>query len=275
MGPPELFGPTPPEEQPAYGPDPIQAKAVVLVLGPGMARGFAHVGVFRALKEARIPIAAVYGAEMGAWAGALYGFSSTLNEFEWMIMRFKEDVFLDRGGFLGKFSDKVSTGGKLQDELDRVLGRKDLDAARVPVKIGLMAAETRATILAEKGEAAPAVRAALADPRLFTPGEWNGVASVAATPVKPYWVMEAKNAALGPVIAVAVAPDAELGAGAAELQYADLVIRPDLKSIGPMDFQKRTDAAFRGKGAILKEMPEIRRLVGLPPRPQGEAQPNR
>ena len=44
----------------------IAGRAIGLVMGAGGARGFAHVGVLRALKEARIPIDMVGGTSMGA-----------------------------------------------------------------------------------------------------------------------------------------------------------------------------------------------------------------
>lgn len=43
-----------------------------LVLGGGGARGFAHVGIIKALEEAGIPIDMVGGTSMGAFIGALY-----------------------------------------------------------------------------------------------------------------------------------------------------------------------------------------------------------
>ena len=51
-------------------------RPIVLVLGPGMARGFAFAGVLRALNEAKIPIGAVIGTEMGALVSALYADSN-------------------------------------------------------------------------------------------------------------------------------------------------------------------------------------------------------
>ena len=47
-------------------------KKVVLALGAGGARGLAHIGVIRALKEAEIPIDAIAGISFGAIIGALY-----------------------------------------------------------------------------------------------------------------------------------------------------------------------------------------------------------
>ena len=45
---------------------------IILVLGGGGARGFAHVGVLKALREANVPIDMVVGTSMGALIGSLY-----------------------------------------------------------------------------------------------------------------------------------------------------------------------------------------------------------
>jgi predicted acylesterase/phospholipase RssA len=49
----------------------LAGAAVGLVLGGGGARGFAHLGVVRALEEANVPIDAVGGTSVGALMGAL------------------------------------------------------------------------------------------------------------------------------------------------------------------------------------------------------------
>ena len=48
----------------------LMGEAVGLVLGGGGARGFAHIGVIRALREAQIPIDLIGGCSMGAIVGA-------------------------------------------------------------------------------------------------------------------------------------------------------------------------------------------------------------
>jgi predicted acylesterase/phospholipase RssA len=50
----------------------LDGTAVGLVLGGGGARGFAHIGVFRALEEAGIPVDRIGGASMGGIIGMLY-----------------------------------------------------------------------------------------------------------------------------------------------------------------------------------------------------------
>jgi predicted acylesterase/phospholipase RssA/CRP-like cAMP-binding protein len=50
----------------------LSGRAVGLVLGGGGARGFAHIGVIRALREAGVPIDAIGGTSMGAVIAAQY-----------------------------------------------------------------------------------------------------------------------------------------------------------------------------------------------------------
>eukprot|EP00794_Sanderia_malayensis_P015962 gene15962-17568_t len=50
----------------------LTGTSVGLVLGGGGARGFAHVGIIKALEEAGIPIDMVGGTSMGSFIGALY-----------------------------------------------------------------------------------------------------------------------------------------------------------------------------------------------------------
>jgi predicted acylesterase/phospholipase RssA/CRP-like cAMP-binding protein len=58
----------------------LAGRAVGVVLGGGGARGFAHIGVLRALEEARIPIDRLGGASMGAVIAAQYASGMALSD---------------------------------------------------------------------------------------------------------------------------------------------------------------------------------------------------
>ena len=58
----------------------LTGTAVGLVLGGGGARGFAHLGVLRALAEARIPVDLIGGNSMGALIGAQLACGHTLDQ---------------------------------------------------------------------------------------------------------------------------------------------------------------------------------------------------
>ncbi len=82
----------------------LSGRAVGLVLGGGGARGFAHIGLIRALAEVGIPIDLVGGTSMGAFIGGQYAMGRSLDE----IVRASRRVFLDikphRGFTLPVFS---------------------------------------------------------------------------------------------------------------------------------------------------------------------------
>jgi len=268
MGPPETYGPLVPPAPPSYGPEPVQVHPVVLVLGPGLARGFTYIGVFRALKDAKIPVGAILSTEMGSLVGTLYALSSSVNQFEWGLQKFKEDIFVEKGGFLLKSKEGPSEGKKFEAQLRQVFEKKDLSQAKIPIKVGIQSQDTGIVMVLDKGNTAQAVRAALAAPRIFTAGSWldsrGEIKAVSAGATRPFLINEAKSLGIGPVIVVDVLSEAESAIALDELKTADLIIRPDVTGISYMDFQKKTDAAFRGKNAIIQHMTEIRRLVGLP-----------
>lgn len=262
MGPPETeIGPVPlasPEPVPAYGPEPIQIRPLVLVFGPGMARGFAYAGILRALSESKVPVGAVVGTEIGALMGAIYAQETNINHFDWALLKFNEEVFLS--------GQRLIPSGKLDSELGRVFGDRDVVSSKIPVRIAIQPKSAGSPLLVEKGPVREAVRAALAAPGLFSPAEWNGAEAISAGKSRPFPIAEARALGIGPVIVVDVLGERETRS-IRELEEADLVIRPDMKGIGPMDFKKRTEAAYRGKRSVVDHLKEIRHWAGMP---QGE-----
>jgi NTE family protein len=277
----ELYGPPlpPAADMPTqvYGPEPILFKPVVLVLGPGLARGYAYVGALRALSEAKIPIAAILGTEMGALVGSLYAMDPKINRFEWAMLKFREGAFENRGGLLPEMFQRSARAKRLEEGLAGAFDHRDLSQTKLPLKIAIQLKDGGAEVL-DRGPAAEAVRAAIADPELFGPVPWNGAEALSAAHSKPLLITEARALNLGPVVVIDAMDDQEERrlVSTDTLHDADLVIRPDLTGIGPLDFQKRTDAAFRGKSAVNSQIAEIRHLVGMPAEadaPQGGPHP--
>jgi NTE family protein len=270
-GPPEPFGP--PEPPAAAPPAPVtevpapqsnRPRALVLVLGPGQARAFAHVGAIRALHDAKIPVGAIFGTEMGALIGGVYASTGKINLFELAMQRFKDDVIAPHGGLLSSLFQKSAQGRKLDAELEKTFGKKDVSQSVIPFRAAFTEPDSGKVVVPDKGNEARVIRAALADPAVFDSAKWDGESVVSAGATRPYLVAEARALNMGPVVVIdAMDPvDAARFAGSGEQKDADLVIRPDLAGIGSADFKKRTDAAFRGKTAVNKQLDMIRQLVG-------------
>jgi len=244
------YGPMPGPVPTDYVPQPAKKRPLLLVLGPGMARGFAYVGVIRALTEAKIPVGAIFGTEMGGFIGALYGMSANSNYFEWAWMRFKPELF---SGNKKSLLSRVWPGSKksgdtqaLEQETRRVFAGKDLKDAKIPVWVAFQPAEAQAALVTDKGNAAQVVLDALNQP---------------ATPTRPFLVKEAQGYGIGPVVVVDVFQGSE-DQVVQELAGSDLVIVPDMTGIGFEDFDKRNESAFRGKRAAQEQLDRIRELTG-------------
>lgn len=140
---------------------------VALALGGGVARGWAHIGVLRALDEADIPISMIAGTSIGAVVGGCYlaGKLDELEEFARSITRRNIlryiDFTLGKSGFIA--------GNRLAERLDHELGDiriEDLHKRFVAVATEI---DTGHEVWLENGLLAPAIRASYALPGVFQP----------------------------------------------------------------------------------------------------------
>lgn len=268
-GPPLPYGPLPGEPVSAMGPEPVSVHPIVLVLGPGAARGYAYAGVLRALSDAKIPVAAIVGSDTGALIGALYGLTPSINGFEWKLQQLKGDLFENKASGLGSLFKRGNPRARVSSRLKELFAGKDLRDSRVPLKV-----LTSLAALQDSGDAANTVSETLVVP----PARMEG----ALTSPKAFPVAEAKALGLGPVVVVDVLDRLEEPRGQAgeseqalrdafrlsasqsvsELSQADLVIRPDLSKIRFSDFERRSDAVYEGKTAAQGVLKELRDLTG-------------
>jgi NTE family protein len=68
----------------------VFAPKVGLILGPGSARAYAHVGVVQELAKAKLPITHVVGLEMGALVGAIFASKAQPFDVEWQMFKLKD-----------------------------------------------------------------------------------------------------------------------------------------------------------------------------------------
>jgi NTE family protein len=226
----------------------------VLVLGPGLAQGFADVGVLRALHENHVPVVAILGAETGALVGGLYANAQSINRFEFRLLHFKEDLFTQPTGLLSSFSGNRAE--KYKSELSRAFEAKDLTDLKIPLWVAIRPAGSNAPMLVQKGNAVAAIAAATANPAVFPPVLWENSETRSAPHSLSALVQEARSLNRGVVVVVSVDGETPADSG-------DVFVSPNLAGIGPSDFSKMTEAAFRGKTATDEKIAQIKHLVGL------------
>ena len=137
-----------------------------LALGSGSARGWAHIGVIRALQQAGIQPDLVCGASIGAVVGAAYA----LGELD----RFEHWARGLTGRTMFSFMDFKLAGGMLKGEKLIAFWRRnfaDFDIESSPMLFGAVATDLHsgAEVWLRHGSIADAVRASIALPGLFTP----------------------------------------------------------------------------------------------------------
>jgi NTE family protein len=108
-----------------------KAHKIALVLGGGGLKGFAHIGVFRALKELGIEPTVVAGTSIGALIGAAYARGMTLSEMTDRARGLKRrDLFrLNRMGMLleRQHSPAIYLEEPLREVVKAVAGEKRFD----------------------------------------------------------------------------------------------------------------------------------------------------
>jgi NTE family protein len=156
------------------GPHPEDRLSIGLVLGGGAARGFAHIGVLRALMAHGIRPDVITGTSIGAVVAGLFA-AGELDAFEdWCRQLTRRRVlgYLDlRFGGSGLIS-----GGRLARKLEEALGERSF--ADLPVRLAAIATEigTGHEIWLTRGRLAEAMAASYALPGIFPPkligGRW-------------------------------------------------------------------------------------------------------
>lgn len=170
-----------------------------LALGSGSARGWAHIGVIRALQEAGIAPDILCGCSIGALVGAAYA-DGDLDDLEkWVTGLTWQDVvgLLDVG-----FTGGLIKGERLIAFFEKHFVDKDFSALSLPFACVATDLASGREIWLKEGSVAAAVRASIALPGLFAPVERDGRLLVDGGLVNPVPVSLCR--ALGAEIVIAV-----------------------------------------------------------------------
>jgi NTE family protein len=262
-----------------------------IVLGSGSARGWAHIGVLRALDEAGIKPDIVCGSSIGALVGAVYADDGLEALEEWVagltwrtVLNFFDISF--NGGFI--------KGAKLTRFLEENFLEKKID--ELPRDYAAVATDFQSgrEIWLREGRVAEAVRASIALPGLFTPVEREGRLLVDGGLVNPVPVSLCRALGADFVIAVDLSSaivgryvkklddekrDKELPnmmevvAGSINIMQvhisrsrlagepADVMITPRLGRLGMLDYHRGSEAIAEGAETAAAMIPHIRRLI--------------
>lgn len=248
---------------------------VGLALAGGFARGIAHIGVLRVLREAGIPIDCVAGTSVGALIGTAYCAGTSLEDMEAIG---RTTSFADFGRWTPSWLG-LATNQRMEKYLERLTGAKTFEELKTPLAISTSDINEGLTVYYTRGSLVQPLRASCAYPALFVPIQYDGRTLVDGFLTAP--VPVEGTLLLGADVVIAVYLDSgsdttprtaaevisrsfniiQRHAEVAWRQQADLIIEPDVREFAWDDFSKTPELVNAGEVATMKLLPEIRALV--------------
>jgi len=250
---------------------------VALVLGAGAARGFAHIGVIKALEAQGIRPDIIVGSSAGSVIAALYASGASGNDLNRIALNLDEATIADWGlPFAGRFGGLIK-GDALQAMVNREVQNKTIEQMRIPLGIVATELQSGKGILFRTGNTGLAVRASCSVPGVFQPAVISGKEYVDGGLVAPVPVSYAKQMGATLVIAVNISSEPvhqdatgtfgilqqtisimQRSINQYELKGADIVITPHLKQMSSGDFKSRNSAILAGEIAAQEQMSLIK-----------------
>ena len=173
---------------------------VALVLGSGGRRGFAHIGVLKALTEGGIRPDLIIGSSVGAVVGSLYAGGMSAVEIEKLAYSLNSLEFFE---FKTLFR-KRATGRAVQDFVNRHIQGRPIEELPVALSIAATRVRDSALVLFNRGDTGWAVRASAASPDEFEPVRISGETYVDGDVASPVPIHAARRMGARVVIAVDV-----------------------------------------------------------------------
>ncbi|MGN6564935.1 MAG: patatin-like phospholipase family protein [Thermomicrobiales bacterium] len=271
----------------------IKKVRIGVALSSGGARGFAHVGVLKALLEAGLDVVQVAGSSMGSIMAAGYAIRGDIAELEQRVLAFRARDHTRRGL-------PIMNPARITAFLDDILGGAVFTDCAVPLAIVATDLERRTTTTLTDGPVALATFASMAMPFVHRPVPWEGrlLAEGSLSCVLP--LRQARATGVDLVIGSLVSKERPrlngLMAGVAQSagrairgwqrSYVDffrarpgqqdapgergddngappaVIVTPRLDRIGQFDFRKMREAIAAGEEAVAAKLGEITAVLG-------------
>jgi NTE family protein len=233
----------------AIAPLKVQRPVLGLVLGAGGARGFAHVGVIKALEAAGLEADVVVGTSSGALVASFYAGGMNAQTLETMALALEDRDIFD---FTLLGPGRIE-GARLQDFVNRTLNGRLIEALGKPFAAVATERVSGRMAVFNRGNTGIAVRASASVPTVFWPVTINGQSYVDGGVASRVPAALAREMGADVVIAVDISRQPAVDAAA-----ADVVIRPQTMRSRLNDFQHRQANIAAGEEATRAAIEQIR-----------------
>ncbi|MDP5238115.1 patatin-like phospholipase family protein [Uliginosibacterium sp. 31-16] len=278
-----FFSGSKPEPEPVK-PVPVLVQPVVqkprpkiaLALGGGAARGFAHIGVIKALETNGIVPDIIVGTSAGSVVGALYAAGNDAFALQKQAFQLDESALTDWAIFERGFVK----GEALEKFINQQVAGKPIEGLKRKFAVVATDLADGQPAVFTAGNVGTAVRASSSIPAVFSPVLIRGREYVDGGLTSPIPVRAARQLGADIVIAVDISgrPSGKRNQGsvdlmldtiaimgttigAFELRDADIVIHPDTNGLPAANFQQRHEAILRGEQAGFAAIPKIKEKI--------------
>lgn len=255
---------------------PRKPAQIAVVLGAGVSKGFAHIGVLKVLESHKIPIHMIVGTSAGSFVGSLYAYGFNPYELQTIAFAIQKDDVVDYiipdNGFI--------KGEKLENFVNNKLKYTPIDKFKIPFYSVATNIQTGEEMVFGRGNAGKAVRASCSIPGIFKPVNIGDKYYVDGGVVNPLAADVARRYGADVVIAVDISSNVATAAptgtvetimkaidimyskmAAIQFKNADVVIKPKVGHIGSSDFTRRHEAIMEGERAAVEAMPAINQII--------------
>jgi NTE family protein len=252
---------------------------IALVLGGGSAKGFAHVGVLRALEKEKIPLHMIVGTSVGSLIGGIYASNPDSFQLEWAAFKINRSDILDFSVVSSKMGPVQGT--KLEAFVEQNAKVKLVEATKIPFYPVATDLNTGETVTLEKGPLAKAIHASSAIPGIFVPVVFGNRTLVDGGVTSNIACEVARSKGADVIIAVNLQKDVRdtninsvidviaqsiaimmHNNSKTKLGHADIILEPDTKGISMFDFTHKKALMEEGIKATERAMPKIKAATG-------------
>lgn len=246
---------------------PAARKKLAVVLGGGSARGFAHIGVIKALENAGIRPDLIVGCSAGSLVGAFWAAGFSGAQMEETALRVQDTEIIDLVS--GKTQYGLVGGRSLQNFVNQYLMNTPIERLKIPFASVATEFPSGDLTVFSQGDTGFAVRASCSIPGVFIPASQNNKDYVDGGLISPIPVATARALGADLVVAVDVGGPDRSAEGARTLfsmvmrsfeimseslrqhesRQADVLIQPQLANIRSTDFSSRKASILLGQRA--------------------------
>lgn len=277
----------------------IAQRQVGLALSSGNARGMAHIGVLKVLREENIPIDLIVGTSAGALFGAMYAAGRSIEEMTKFALQVRLEYNFLTGFRNWDFSIPprwgLIKGNMFLKQLQRLFPDETFEGLQIPfaaVATDLISGEE---IIFERGPLAEALRATMSVGGFLEPARHEGRLLIDGGAVNPVPVQVLTTRGMNITIASNVIPtlhervrwkrgqlekdratlidimlnEREIMEGEiirSRMAPVDVLIQPDVARYHVRQYDKAAEIIRTGEEAARLHIPQIRKL--LAPRPR-------